>query len=225
MEAKRQQRKLNFLITQTELYAHFMANKMTSDDGKEEAAKEEEILGQLDDNKATGRLAEIETYDCDAVKRQAFNNASQAVEAHLDRTRAFDQETTLAAVEQTPNTAASSAKRGGGKGQDRPQPTIFQGTLKQYQLKGMNWQVFLPLLRFHYDCLSILHTLGHLCLNTMNVISQLLILQLFAILGFSIFMIKASMGFSLTRWAWEKQSKPYRCLPTLPKSTTFGVHS
>ena len=138
MEAKRQQRKLNFLITQTELYAHFMANKMTSDDSKEEAAKEEEILGQLDDNKATGRLAEIETYDCDAVKRQAFNNASQAVEAHLDRTRAFNQDTTLAAVEQTPNTAASSAKRGGGgKGQDRPQPTIFQGTLKQYQLKGI----------------------------------------------------------------------------------------
>ena len=28
LEAKRQQRKLNFLLTQTELYAHFMAKKM-----------------------------------------------------------------------------------------------------------------------------------------------------------------------------------------------------
>ena len=28
LEAKRQQRKLNFLITQTELYAHFMAGKL-----------------------------------------------------------------------------------------------------------------------------------------------------------------------------------------------------
>ena len=28
-QAKRQQRKLNFLITQTELYAHFMAKKLT----------------------------------------------------------------------------------------------------------------------------------------------------------------------------------------------------
>ena len=28
MEARRQQRKLNFLITQTELYAHFMAKKL-----------------------------------------------------------------------------------------------------------------------------------------------------------------------------------------------------
>ena len=30
LEAKRQQRKLNFLITQTELYAHFMARKMAA---------------------------------------------------------------------------------------------------------------------------------------------------------------------------------------------------
>ena len=29
VKAKRQQRKLNFLITQTELYAHFMAKKLT----------------------------------------------------------------------------------------------------------------------------------------------------------------------------------------------------
>lgn len=31
-ELRRQQRKFNFLITQTELYAHFMANKMTKGD-------------------------------------------------------------------------------------------------------------------------------------------------------------------------------------------------
>ena len=42
---KRQQRKLNFLITQTELYAHFMARKMTGD-GEEGA---ERILGRLDE--------------------------------------------------------------------------------------------------------------------------------------------------------------------------------
>ena len=29
LQARRQQRKLNFLITQTELYAHFMAKKLT----------------------------------------------------------------------------------------------------------------------------------------------------------------------------------------------------
>ncbi len=32
LQAKKQQRKLNFLITQTELYAHFMAKKLTGTD-------------------------------------------------------------------------------------------------------------------------------------------------------------------------------------------------
>lgn len=44
-EAKRQQRKLNFLITQTELYAHFMSRKRTGD---EQDASTQDILGKLD---------------------------------------------------------------------------------------------------------------------------------------------------------------------------------
>ena len=48
MQAKRQQRKLNFLITQTELYAHFMARKLT---GATEETKQK-ILNQLVEIKA-----------------------------------------------------------------------------------------------------------------------------------------------------------------------------
>ena len=49
MEAKRQQRKLNFLITQTELYAHFIANKMSSSTGGEsqQEVDENKILNQV----------------------------------------------------------------------------------------------------------------------------------------------------------------------------------
>ena len=49
MEAKRQQRKLNFLITQTELYAHFIANKMSSSTGDEsqQEVDENKILNQV----------------------------------------------------------------------------------------------------------------------------------------------------------------------------------
>ena len=43
---KRQQRKLNFLITQTELYAHFMSRKLTG----ETDADKEAILRHLDEN-------------------------------------------------------------------------------------------------------------------------------------------------------------------------------
>lgn len=47
-QAKRQQRKLNFLITQTELYAHFMSGK-ASMGGPEGDTAQEEILRKLDD--------------------------------------------------------------------------------------------------------------------------------------------------------------------------------
>lgn len=48
LEARRQQRKLNFLITQTELYAHFMASKMYRSEEAEESAAQE-ILGRLEE--------------------------------------------------------------------------------------------------------------------------------------------------------------------------------
>lgn len=47
LQAKRQQRKLNFLITQTELYAHFMARKIT---GENETTKDK-ILRKLEEPK------------------------------------------------------------------------------------------------------------------------------------------------------------------------------
>lgn len=46
LEAKRQARKLNFLITQTELYAHFMAKKITGATDQER----NQILNRLDED-------------------------------------------------------------------------------------------------------------------------------------------------------------------------------
>lgn len=48
---KRQQRKLNFLITQTELYAHFMARKLTGGTDADRDA----ILSSLDEDKLMSR--------------------------------------------------------------------------------------------------------------------------------------------------------------------------
>lgn len=117
LEAKRQQRKLNFLITQTELYAHFMASKIGGADG--DGA---DILSKLEDP-VTGRLAEIDDYDSEAAKMTARNNASQALDAHDRQTQLFDHQTHNSTPEQG----------------DRSQPDMFNGTLKKYQLKGMNW--------------------------------------------------------------------------------------
>ena len=65
-QMKRQQRKLNFLITQTELYAHFMARKMT---------------GQTEDD----RDAILRRLEDDEPKTQAQNTDSKGlVDLHGD---------------------------------------------------------------------------------------------------------------------------------------------
>ncbi|CAH0731987.1 unnamed protein product, partial [Brenthis ino] len=117
MEAKRQRRKLNFLITQTELYAHFMQRKLNADEGDTDA---DMILRQLDEDRDP-RLAAIDNYDSEAMKARASKNALEAVQAERARAGVAD--------------AGDERERRG----DHDQPAIFRGTLKGYQLKGMNW--------------------------------------------------------------------------------------
>ncbi|KAK7150298.1 hypothetical protein R3I93_011523 [Phoxinus phoxinus] len=160
-EAKRQQRKLNFLITQTELYAHFMGGKQNAGgDGTQE-----EILCKLDDNTSQrqidiggGVMVNVgqEDYDSEYYKSQALKNAKEAYQIHQarvsasrnDMTRLFDEEAKDSRCASLH--AASMSGSGFGEsyslanpsiqaGEDIPQPTMFNGKLKGYQLKGMNW--------------------------------------------------------------------------------------
>ncbi|OCT58042.1 hypothetical protein XELAEV_18002705mg [Xenopus laevis] len=150
-EAKRQQRKLNFLITQTELYAHFVSHKQESGpDGIQE-----EILRKLDEGSSQEQvgvggsyLSLNHDYDSGYYKSQALKNAEEAFRIHQAQTRAFDEdakESRAAALR-----VAIKSESGFGEsyslanpsiraGEDIPQPTIFNGKLKGYQLKGMNW--------------------------------------------------------------------------------------
>ena len=81
-QAKRQQRKLNFLITQTELYAHFMAKKLT---GEEDSSGE--ILRQLEDaplqrELQPGVVVDLENpgdYDSEAMKIKVLANVEAAL--------------------------------------------------------------------------------------------------------------------------------------------------
>ncbi|KAJ8269900.1 hypothetical protein GJAV_G00108040 [Gymnothorax javanicus] len=152
-EAKRQQRKLNFLITQTELYAHFMSGKNNAGaDGIQE-----DILRKLEDS-STQRQIDIgggvmvnvgqEDYDSDYYKSQALRNAKEAYQIHQARTRLFDEEAKDSRF--ASQRVATDSTSGFGEsyslsnpsisaGEDIPQPTIFCGKLKGYQLKGMNW--------------------------------------------------------------------------------------
>ncbi|XP_040267782.1 chromatin-remodeling ATPase INO80 [Bufo bufo] len=145
-EAKRQQRKLNFLITQTELYAHFVSRKR--DSGPDDM--QEEILRKLEEQMGGGASLSLpqEEYDSDYFKSQALKNAEEAFRIHQAQKRSFDEdarESKLAALR-----VANKSETGFGEsyslanpsiraGEDIPQPAMFSGKLKGYQLKGMNW--------------------------------------------------------------------------------------
>lgn len=132
VEAKRQQRKLNFLITQTELYAHFMSKKLGQ--GSEE--DQLRILSQLDEEAAHPRLAAIDDYNSERMKQMAERNASDAFDAERARTHQFDE---LANLQQQPDSFLPPCSSKDGYIDDVPQPTLFQGSLKGYQIKGMTW--------------------------------------------------------------------------------------
>ncbi|XP_046447627.1 chromatin-remodeling ATPase INO80-like [Daphnia pulex] len=125
MEARRQQRKLNFLITQTELYAHFMAKKLGNPDA---AAQHDLILGHLDEE-VNPQLAYLDDYDCEATKQRVMNNVNTAFHVHQQQTQQFDDQEELEVL--TSNEVHARP--------EHAQPKIFQGSLKSYQLKGMNW--------------------------------------------------------------------------------------
>ncbi|XP_017475619.1 PREDICTED: putative DNA helicase Ino80 [Rhagoletis zephyria] len=144
IEAKRQQRKLNFLITQTELYAHFMSKKLGQ--GTEE--EQLRILNQLDEE-INPRLAAYDDYDAEHFKSLAQKNAELAFSADRDKTQRFNvarikeekQEKQDAQLEdiktETDNEEVPSFVKPAKA--DVPQPEMFKGTLKTYQLKGVTW--------------------------------------------------------------------------------------
>ncbi|KDR11347.1 hypothetical protein L798_14889, partial [Zootermopsis nevadensis] len=129
MEAKRQQRKLNFLITQTELYAHFMSRKLGGANHQEQLR----ILCQLEEEK-NPRLAAIDDYDSETMKQKAKKNVRDAFQAEQNRTREFAHGVARELTDDFKLTETSISAD-----EERPQPLIFRGNLKHYQLKGMNW--------------------------------------------------------------------------------------
>jgi DNA helicase INO80 len=129
VEAKRQQRKLNFLITQTELYAHFMSHKGESLENEET----QRILNQLDED-MPARLTSIDNYDSEIMKYKAQKNVQDAFDTERARTMEFDR-----ILQGNPIIEPQIDKNSGSIISELPQPSSFKGTLKGYQLKGMTW--------------------------------------------------------------------------------------
>jgi len=160
-EANRQKRKLNFLISQTELYSHFIGRKIKTDeverstDSADVAVSGETIKSSKDDAhtvqlpesvpKVGTKVTNFEDLDFDAedestLRQAAMANAQSAVQEAQDRARAFNGEE---------NQLQSQFDEGEMNFQnptslgdvDVAQPNMLAAQLKEYQLKGLNWLV------------------------------------------------------------------------------------
>ncbi|CAG8532181.1 1293_t:CDS:10 [Acaulospora morrowiae] len=167
-EAKRQARKLNFLITQTELYSHFVGKKIgtqnaeensenvaqvdavsgeqgTSDQGTESSSTDLNIEGEGVAAPTSFEDIDFDEEDEDALREKARASAKNALAQVKKHTRDFDGDRSgkTADIEvsnedldqmnfQNPSSMPSMS--------EIKQPSILvKVTLKDYQLKGLNW--------------------------------------------------------------------------------------
>lgn len=136
LEAKRQQRKLNFLITQTELYAHFMSRKLSKLSSPEDETQQNVILKQLEEENPMVLSSGVEDdFNAEVQKQEVMNNADKAFKAHQQQKCSFDEDL----IKETESREMNLSEISLSEDNELPQPKIFEGLLKTYQIKGMNW--------------------------------------------------------------------------------------
>lgn len=145
-ESRRQSRKLNFLITQTELYSHFISKKIKTDEiegtdadpnlasnGANHLDKYHGVEGKTTDIKNL----DFESDNEDELHRAAAANAQSALDSARSRAETFDDD-----AFRNPDTNGEEMNF------QNPtllgdlsvaQPNMLRCTLKEYQVKGLNW--------------------------------------------------------------------------------------
>lgn len=157
-EANRQKRKLNFLISQTELYSHFIGKKARTDEierstddadaatGAATSGPTQPSINVPDGHAHPGaKVTNFDELDFDnddesALNAAAIANAQHAVQEAQDRARAFNH----AAGESSMDEGELNFQNPSGLQDAKdfiPQPSLLSCTLKEYQLKGLNWLV------------------------------------------------------------------------------------
>ncbi|PNS18616.1 hypothetical protein CAC42_5155 [Sphaceloma murrayae] len=156
-EAARQKRKLNFLISQTELYSHFIGKKVKTDEIEKSTddvaasaqttrdAPNAHTITIPDSNAKIGtKVTNFEDLDFDAedetaLQQAAMANAQNAIQEAQDRARAFNNEGQLQS--QFDDGEMNFQNPTSLQTMDVTQPKMLTCQLKEYQLKGLNWLV------------------------------------------------------------------------------------
>jgi DNA helicase INO80 len=152
-EAARQKRKLNFLISQTELYSHFIGKKIKTDEVERSTDHPDEVKNnqkpnepKLDIAEPTGgvgsKVTNFENLDFDDedesnLQAAAMANAQNAIAEAQKKAREFNNESLDMDEEGEMNFQNPT-----GLGDvEIEQPGLLNAQLKEYQLKGLNWLV------------------------------------------------------------------------------------
>lgn len=152
-ESARQKRKLNFLISQTELYSHFIGKKIKTDEVERSTDDPETAKagGPVQESKMNiaeptgpvgGKVTNFEDLDFDAedestLQAAAMANAQSAIAEAKQKAREFNQQGL-----DTDEDGEMNFQNPTGLGEvEIEQPKLLNAQLKEYQLKGLNWLV------------------------------------------------------------------------------------
>ncbi|CAG8553105.1 8682_t:CDS:10, partial [Ambispora gerdemannii] len=165
-EAQRQARKLNFLITQTELYSHFVGKKIGTAAAEEtsetsaavEAESSSSSIMMMTDTYATfeTNLTSIDITafteinfdeeDDETLKEKARASAQNALAQVREHTRHFDVERRLSSANKEMSVSQQDLDQMNFQNpssmpsfSEIKQPGMLMCQLKEYQLKGLNW--------------------------------------------------------------------------------------
>ncbi|XP_059668388.1 chromatin-remodeling ATPase INO80 isoform X2 [Cornus florida] len=153
-EAKRQQQRLNFLLSQTELYSHFMQNKSTSQPSETLLVGDDKLTDQeVLPSSSEARPGEEEDPEETELKMEALKAAQDAVSKQKKITSAFDDACLKLRKNSEPDDLQQDTSISGSSNIDLLHPStmpvtssvqtpeLFKGSLKEYQLKGLQWLV------------------------------------------------------------------------------------
>ncbi|CAN8095237.1 unnamed protein product [Discula destructiva] len=152
-EAARQKRKLNFLISQTELYSHFIGKKIKTNE-VERSTDNPDIAAdvsaaapdamEVDDDGDVASKAKVTKFDQltfeeedeDKLHAIAKANAQHALAEAQQKARNFNKDDGL------DEDGEMNFQNPTGMGEvEIEQPKMLNAQLKEYQLKGLNWLV------------------------------------------------------------------------------------
>ena len=149
-EARRQARKLNFLITQTELYSHFVGKKVNA--GEQEDGTEADLIPS-NDGPGPAKFDELDfdVDDDEALRAAAARSAQNAIQLAQNKAKDFDLatratdakpgEVDMKDIDIDGEDMNFTNPSGLSELEQIPQPKMLHCQLKEYQLKGLNWLV------------------------------------------------------------------------------------